>query len=234
MKKTLAVITLLAGAGSAYSQGTVNFFDYSTSFRQQFFSSQTLGASTVAVSYGGYSGYEEMGSTAAGIERPKGTTVYATGALLSGTGFDAQLLAAPGLNDALVTLLPTGPVVHFFTGSVSAGLYLSGGNVPIPGTTPGNGSSSTATVAVAVWANNGIDGAADTLAQAQADGYAWGVSNTGNLNYLGGWAVPVPWSSPDMPSSITSFSMIAEAVPEPGTIVLGVLGASAFLFRRRE
>jgi hypothetical protein len=246
MKKTLTVITLLAGAVSVYSQGppylqgSVSMADTpGGSFAIQVFLPQSPAASTVAVSYGGYTGYEEMGNTSNTNLSNPGSTIYANERVVTGYGCDAGLLAAPGLGDALSSLsfVPGSVVSTWFTYPWSdfAGFWNSDATAQIPGTTPGNGGSAAATLAVAVWANSGVNGSATTLAQAQADGYDWGVSNTGDVDDLGG-SIPGGgnYPTPSLPDSIESFSLAVNVVPEPSAIALGVMSASAFLFRRRK
>jgi len=229
MKKTITVMALLAGAVSVYSQGLVALSDYGGSFTIQIYSAQSAAASTTAVAYGGLTGNEEMGQSANGSLANPGTTVYAAGTAL-GAGYSVQLLAAAGAGDAIATLLPAGPVIStWYSGDQITGL---GGlyQVQAGATTaaiPGAAVGSVATVALAAWNNEG--GTVNSLAAAQADGDPWGVSNTGNTAGLGGGIV----TPPGLPTSIDSFSL-ATTVPEPSTIALGVIGASAFLFRRRK
>ena len=56
-------MTLLAGAVSVYSQGQIFINDYNPQFSIQVWGQQSVAASTVAVSFGGYTGYEEMGNS---------------------------------------------------------------------------------------------------------------------------------------------------------------------------
>jgi len=209
-----------------YSQGQVSMNDYNGAFAIQVFTQQSAAASTVAVSYGGFSGFEQMGATAnSGAPAvPQGTTTYANAPL--GTGYSLQLLAAPGLSDPIGNLTPVGALeTVWYGGSYLTGLggfwNDSGTPVAIPGTT------TTATVALGAWNNEG--GTVTSLAQAQAGGDPWGVSTTGNINALGFGTI----QPPNLPTSIQSFSL-ATTVPEPSTIALGVIGASAFLMRLRR
>ena len=228
VKKSLTVIALLAGAASVHSQGQVSMSDYGGSFTIQIFNWEPGIANAVELSYGGYSTIEEMGTSPKLQLNSPGTTVFAPGSAL-GTGYSVQLLAAPGAGDALSTLVPTWPVITtWYTpagGNPTAGLngfWYSTANVKIVGGAPGT----TATVALAAWDNKG--GTVSRFAIAQAAGDPWGVSIPGNVYDLGGNAIPPP----NLPASIESFSLVAE-IPEPSTMALDVLGASAFLFRRR-
>jgi hypothetical protein len=194
MKKlSIAFLTLLAGASPLVSQ-TVTISDYSGSFLLQICGPQPLTNSTVAVSYGGYGGYEEMGNTS-NPNGNVGTNVYGSTSALGNPGYDVQLLAAPGTGDSLSTLSPCGPIISTW--------YATQGGNPTVGingfyktptgsttaTVPGVTANGPVTVAVAAWANNGVFGAANTLAQAQSFGYAWGVSLTASIAQTGGGAV---------------------------------------------
>lgn len=227
------MVTMLAGAVSAYSQGEVSLNDYNGNFAIQVFTQQSAAASTVAVSYGGYSGTEQMGATAnSGAPAvPQGTTTYANAPLTGSAGspaYSIELLAAPGLNQSLSSLVPVAGTIQttWYTGDYLSGL---GGFWNVSGTGLGTipGTTTTATVALAAWNNEG--GTVNTLAAAQSAGDPWGVSTTGNISALG-FATVQP---PNLPTTITSFSL-ATTVPEPSTIALGVMGASAFLMRLRR
>jgi hypothetical protein len=228
MKKTITVMTLLAGAVSAYSQGTINFSDYNAQYGQAVYAPST--GATVSVTYNGYTVMEVQGASAA--DKPSGGTTVYSGTPLSGTGFDAQVLAAPGENDTLLQLAPIGAPVFFGTSTTIPGRFVTAGQgYPTTTTTPsvpGSGVNGSVTVALAAWQNNGTAGAATTLAEAQSDGYEWGISALGNIAATGGGSITPPL----LPAVAGSFSL--GSVPEPSTIALGVLGASALLFRRRK
>jgi hypothetical protein len=223
-------MALLAGAASVYSQGQVSLVDYGSTFSIQVFSSQGLAASTTSVSYGGFNGQEEMGQSANPNLFNPGTTSYAAGSAL-GTGYSVQLLAATGTGDAISALSANGPVVTTWYAAAGGdpttgfnGLWLSGANASISGTSVGGG----ATVAIAAWDNEG--GTVGSLGAAQTAGDPWGVSTTGNIASLGG---PGGGTPSTLPNSILSFSLVS-TTPEPNTIALGIIGASAFLMRLRR
>jgi hypothetical protein len=227
IRSYLIVMTLLAGAVSAFSQGTVSLYDYGTTFSIQIFAYTDPYNPTFEVSYGGEAATENMGNTANPNEIPAGTTTYVGPAL--GAGFDVQLLAAPGLNDLLSRLVPSSaPISTWYSGSASTGL---GGfwNSTELGTV--NGSTTTATVALAAWQIDGGGGAATTLAEAQAIGYDWGISATGNIYQLGG----INGAPPNLPVSIESFSLginYYDVLPEPSTLAFLLLAGAAFGARR--
>jgi hypothetical protein len=216
MKKTLTAIALLAGAVTGFSQGQVQMFDYGGSFAIELFTASSPLASTVTVSYGGFTGYEQQGNT--GSDDNPGSASYAGAPL--GPAYDVELLAGAG-GSTLSQLTPVAgsTVTSWLTGS-GAGYW----NAPtlvvtVPGVT------GTATLAIAAWSS-----AYPTLAAAEASGVTgvWGVSSIAS-EPLGFGSTPVPV----LPAGITSFSL-ANTVPEPSTIALGVIGASAFLMRLRR
>jgi len=225
-------VALLAGAVSAYSQGQIAFSDYGNSDHFAILIFNTQAAASVPVTYNGYTATEVQGNpTAAAYPQTGtgsvGTTVYAANSALTGTGYDLQLLGAPGASQPLSALVPDSVVITSGFGTVvgsTAGIFNESATVTTLGTITPPGA---ATVAIACWVNNGVDGAAATLATAQADGYAWGISTLGNVVLT-----TTPNSPPVFPTTITAFSL--GTVPEPSTIALGVIGASAFLMRLRR
>lgn len=245
MKKTLTVMTLLAGAVSVYSQGSVNMSDYYPagphgylSGTVQIFTGQGVGVGSL-VTDGAYSGWEVMGNTANTYMIAPGSTVYHTGSPL-GPGYSVGLLFAAGNQLAggySGLALANGSVVSTWENNSTQGSTpTSSGNYGLWSTTTAVASLPTvttgglATLAIAAWQNTGAQGAANTLAAAQADGYAWGVSDIVTANIA-----TTPNPAGNLPTTLTSFSLASVAsVPEPSTIALGVIGASTLLFRRRK
>jgi len=241
-KNSLTVMVLLAGAVSVHSQGYVSMNDYGATvghFGQgleiQIFQAQPLANSTTFVSTGSganQSGYEEMGQPANSYLPQPGTTVYVNSPSTIGPGYSVGLLALDGggatsYSQLSLALYPAITVVNTwynneFVSSLNNnyGIWQSSAVEVIPG------NASIASVAVAVWQNTGTAGAASTLSAAQADGYGWGVSSIQTANLATGTQAPG-----FLPTTITSFSLV-DPVPEPGPIALGLLGASALLFRR--
>jgi hypothetical protein len=237
MKKTLTAMTLLAGAVSVYSQGAISMNDYNgggAGFEIQVFPAQPLIASTVDVSGAITNGgvyKEEMGQPVNTYLPHPGLTVYVTGTKSSiGPGYDVGLLALDGGNATTygqLSLVPSSIVTTWWNSASSVtggnyGVWNSSATATVPG------SASTASVAIAAWQATGPAGAAATLAQAQADGYGWGVSSIQTASLAVGTGSPG-----FLPTTITSFSL-AQSVPEPSTVALGVIGASTLLFRRRK
>jgi hypothetical protein len=228
MKKTLAVttLTLLAGAVSVYAQGEVSLADYAGGFSIQVFQSQSLAASTSPVSYGGISGSELMGNTGNTYSTSPGSASYKAGSA-AGTGYDVELLLAEGSGLSASQLSPVGPIVTTWgaaAGASGTGTAGFGGIWTSSADATFGAAGDTVTVAIAAW-----NGAYSSLAAAQAAGLGnWGVSDTATLVMGGGKGAPSI-----LPAGLESFSLTA-AVPEPSTIALGVMGASALLFRRKK
>jgi hypothetical protein len=229
MKKTLTVTTLalLAGAASVYAQGQISMADYALGFSIQVFNVQP-------------SGTELMGKTGNTYSTSAGpTVVYAPGTALGTTGnstYSVQLLVGAGSGDALSALSPVGtPITTWWTpyGTAAGNATTTSlGGMWNPAGANGIASfgtpSEAVTVAIAAWNNKGGQDA--TLAAAEADPTgAWGFSNTANTTTGGGSA----GSPTGLPTSLESFSL-ATPTPEPSTIALGVIGASALLFRRKK
>jgi hypothetical protein len=233
MKKTLPVtiVALLAGAVSAYSQGQLSMADYLGGFGIQVFTPQ---GGSVPVSYGGFSGNEVMGNTGNGYSTSPGSATYgATTAVGSGTS--VQLLIAEGGGLAASALSPAGGVITTWEDSTpgdpflgtsgnwdNAGFWNAQGELVTFGS-PGD----TVTVAIAAWNNEG--GTVNSLSAAQSAGDPWGISLAETMSMGGG----AKGSPANLPTAIESFSE-ETSVPEPSTIALGVMGASALLFRRRK
>jgi len=238
MKKTLAVLTLLAGAVSGYSQGQVGWADYLNSdFQITIWSPQvatpttqltgnspatfgngaTTGGDIPSGAQTGYTGVP-LGGSATGATAP---TDYANGNLWS-----VQLYAAATGS----TPVPVaGAVANMFTTSGNEGLYNVTGN-PIV-TIPGVAGGTSAALQLAAWYNAG--GTINSYSAAVTAGVPNGLSAIGNETIQS-----APSTPPDLPGGgITSFSLVGPAtsnVPEPSTIALGIMGASAFLMRLRR
>jgi alpha-tubulin suppressor-like RCC1 family protein len=209
---------LLAGATSVYSQGAIGLNDYSGSFGLiQVFQAQPLANSTNKVTVNGFSGYEEIGQPANSYLSHPGATVYATTPSTigtnSGTNYSVGLLALDGggaTNYSQLSFIANSVVTNWLprlanaTNNPSVNNNYGVWNTAVNASIPGN--SSNASIAIAVWQNNGAAGAAATLDQAQADGYAWGVSGIVSA------AVSLPPGFPTgLPNTLTSFSMATGA-----------------------
>jgi len=229
MKKTLILGAMLAGAVGAQAQGTVAFSDGAGGFEIHIYAPQAASPGT-----------EVQGN--AGNDQPSGSTTYDAGSAIGGSGtgtgygngnnVSVELYGLTGAGDSLASVQanPLSQYVgHAGTKSAAAaGLFVD----TFSGTDPGipNTSGGVATVALAAWWNPG--GAYPTIGAAQAAGQAYGWSDTATITALGGTGSP-PAPNPSL-AGLTSFSLISVTTsPEPSTIALGIMGASAFLARRR-
>jgi len=266
MKKTLIAASLIVGALSAYSQGTVFFLDRQSDVTIHVFAPQLAtpsvettgdqglasGASTGGVtsdlydnntSDGNYGGTSVTQTGTAATITTGGSTVYTGGAIgntlagfatpagsfnyNNGNDYTVELYAAPGNNVALSALSAVSQYVStMVTSSTTGGTWKTITVSSDPGIP--NTPSGLATVALYAWYNGGTG---LTLAQAQAANDPWGASPTDNLGSLGGVGGPPAATTGDL-IGLESFSLVT--TPEPSTIALGVIGASAFLFRRRK
>jgi len=228
MKKTLILAASLAGAVGAFAQGTVNFSDLA---------SVTI---TVYAPNPAAPTVETTGNTA--TDTPAGSTVYAgqaIGGSTTGTGptgygngnnFTAELFGAAGSGLAFSALSPlTQYQSTFLTQSGGAGIFVGSSPNPDPGVPGVSSTSSSASLSLAAWYNGG--GTITSLAAAEAAKVPYGWSTPFTLSNLGNLGAP-PSTPPDL-TGLTSFSLVS-SVPEPGTITLGLMGAAAFLARRRK
>lgn len=231
MKKSLTgIVALLAGAFVAHSQGTVSFGNYLTS--SYVYVSLKSGSTTTPI--GG-----SLGPTTAGTS-PQADVA-------NGNEWTVALYGAAGSGDASSTLLPLdqengSPVTaNLAEGNgttvanpdVVAGTWSTTEYGVVPSTT-GNGS---ATVQVYAWYNDG--GTITSYSAAKTAGVPTGFSATANVAGLGG---PNPTGGPTLTpaalpgAALGNFSLSGgtSTLPEPSTIALGVMGASAFLMRLRR
>jgi len=215
MKKTLIAMLLVGAVASAYSQGTVVFNNIVTGVVRAPVYGPETGNSTLS----------KTGNTTSGTVA--GTQVY-TGALLTGSGYVAQLWAATGAGAAEGAMQGATPTTTFRTGSAAG--FIAGTTASLTGVAK---DASVATLQLRVWDNS--SGLYPTWAQAEvawlAGTIAAGKSAPFNLNAIGGDLNP----SPSL-AGLQSFNIYSiGAVPEPSTFVLAGLGAAGLLiFRRRK
>jgi hypothetical protein len=227
MKKSLTIVSLLAGAVGVYAQGTVQWQAYYPGkisievYGPQPTSPtiQTYGNSAYDIPAGGttYDQSTYLGGAATGATSPSD---YANGNLWS-----IQLYAGATSGLTASQLDPVaGATSTFATSAADAGEWNGGSTVAIPSST--GGSAGSATVQLYVWYNGG---GTLTYAQALNAGDPVGVSQLLSIVGLGGGSPPA--TAPTI-AGMTSFSLAV--TPEPSTIALGVIGASAFLLRLRR
>jgi len=212
MKKTLtSTLALLAGAVAVHAQGSVSFANYLTG--SYLYVSYKASPSATPVNIGGVPGTyptPTMNNWAAEVGNGVAWTVQLWGAagasatLTEANALETASLAQGGVNDNL------------------AGTWVSTAVASIAGVANGGA----ATLELVAWYNAG--GAITDFATAQADYVPTGTSATITAN-LG--APPAPPTALPV-TALGNFSVMA--VPEPSTIALGVIGASAFLVRLRR
>ena len=229
MKKTLPiVITLLAGAVGAYAQAQIEFDDYAPNVPGDGFEItvwQPQGAGTSQVFGNGPADVPAGTQTYTGVAIGGSSTGSGPTGYANGNNFSIELLSGAGANATSLTPL-AGAVATFST--AFAGSWDASGGVLV--STP-YAIGSQNTFQLAAWYNGG-----GTISFAQASvpgsGDPYGLSNPANITMAGPPNVP---STLGGPNGITSFSLLANtSVPEPSTIALGLVGASAFLMRLRR
>ncbi|HEY3860933.1 MAG TPA: PEP-CTERM sorting domain-containing protein [Verrucomicrobiae bacterium] len=237
MKKTLITVSVLSGAIGAMAQGNIEWND-----------GQTFGTISIMSPNPATSGVEEVGQTS--YDSPQGSATY-SGGWLGGTS------TAPGGGVGLTPTSGTGGYNYQLNGNFTAGLYLdtslqalttditSGTPVATSGIQGGGAAGlwgSSALVAVdnniapgtkvfvgiAAWYSGGGAGSY-VAASSLPEGY---VESTSEVTLGGGG--PPPIQTPGLANlGLTSFSL-AQGVPEPSTVALGIIGASSFLMRVRR
>jgi hypothetical protein len=169
---------------------------------------------------------------------PTGSTVYG-GTLLGGSAagatavsdtgngsiWSAALYGAPGSGDAVntLTLVPGSTTTLNVSNVKLAGFVVAPASDPV---VTGSAYGGTVTLQAVAWYNNG--GQYGTLAAAEAANVPTGESTPFNVTLAGS-----PTASDPVLTGLTSFDLTTTSTPEPSTIALGVMGASAFLLRRR-
>jgi hypothetical protein len=224
MQKSLTIISLLAGAVGVYAQGQIHFDDYVTTTGDAFEiqvwqvqpgNSQVFGNSAADSPAGTqtYSGVA-VGGTATG----SGPTGYG-----NGNNYSIELYAANGADAPAGTLTAVPSALATFNTTGFPGTWDAAGGVVV--TVPQVPVGGTGSFQLQAWYNGG---GTLTYAQAAAGGDPYGSSLQENITLGGATAPPVSLNP------ITSFSLTTTTVPEPSTIALGVIGASAFLMRLRR
>jgi hypothetical protein len=225
MKKSITgVVALLAGAFVAHSQGTVSFANYNNGSGSYSYVSLAGGAKL-----GG-----ATGATSSTAVADNGNGNFWTAAVYGGAGTGDAASSLVALNQANGT-----PATATFADNSAGnpGEWYGSEIAVVPGTQSGTGGlglPNSATIQVYAWYNAG--GTINSYNAAVAAGVPAGFSSTANILNLGGQ----PASGPaNFAPSITGAAgvgnfTVSSSVPEPSTIALGVMGASAFLMRLRK
>jgi len=226
MKKIVISIGLLAGATAVYSQGAINWTDYvapatfgNSGFYIEVFGGGTGGpgntASDLPAGAATYTGVA-LGTTGTG----SGPAGYGNGANYTVGLYEATTQA--GLTTALAGV-PIG------TANFSAG----GGGWDFSGNLDATGvNSGSVWVELAAWYSGG--GAATYEAASLIPADPIGTSNAGQLTAAALPGTPSTFANTLGQAGITDFTISPVTTPEPSTIALGVIGASAFLMRLRR
>jgi hypothetical protein len=217
MKKLILSACAIVCAASIFGQGTVTFNNH-------------VAGSVVTHIYAPLASapwtWQQGNGTA---DTPAGTTDWSGWTLLAGSGYTAQLWAAPGLNQPESSLEPASPTTVMRTGG-GAG-YVAGVTTTLSNILPD--STGGATLEVRVWDNRGgtVTSWAAAFALMMTDStYALGSSPLFNLTAtIGG-----TFNTPPNLVGLQSFNILPAIGPEPSTLALAALGAAALLFSRRH
>lgn len=199
---------MLAGAFVSHSQGTVSFANY-LALPSYIYVSLVPGN----VRLGG----ESTGDSVAGelLSGPQYGNLWTVG-----------LYGAAGWGDPASSLVELSTATFADGGDDSVpGTWFSDAICQVPGTTVANHD---ATVQLYAWCNDG--GNLTSYAAALAAGVPAGFSATANVTaggLLPGGTILPPAA---LPSGL-NFTVTSTTIPEPSTVVLGVMGAAVFLLR---
>jgi len=216
MKKIALTLGALAAATSAYSQGTINFSDYQVSGNNAW--SISIFEPAVA---GSLPANNTLGNTPNDI--PAGTATYA-GYVLAGTGVEVGLYV--GATPSAVTAAITSGTPNYTTTLQTGGYWTYNSD-----TVALANASGTVYSAIAAWTTTTGSPTSYATALAAGDEAGYSVVST-TTTVLGGVGTPPPPPGNLIGSGITDLAI--GSVPEPSTIALGVMGASAFLMRLRR
>jgi hypothetical protein len=220
MKKTIIALVALTAAASVFAQGTVVFNNRVTGTIFTRVYAPQVATPTVQV----------VGNTAS--DTPGGTQTY-TGAQLTGSGWSAQLWAAPGAGAAEASLVAGTPITTFRTGTAAG--QVAAATATLTGVAA---DAPLATLQLRVWPATFA-----TWALAEA---AWMADNSQTIfigksplfevDKIGGQANPAPnLINSGKTSFLQSFSLVAHApIPEPSTFALLGLGALGMMIFRRK
>jgi hypothetical protein len=230
MKKSLILASLLAASTGVYAQGYLNW-NANGSWEISFYSPDTTSPGTTFT-----------GDSAQDV--PQGTTVYSGGWIGTSTSPGAGVGVAPANSGGVNYQSANGFVVGLYLDTSSAAVLsdITTGSPLATDTINAGGlagisanaqsplaAGSLVNVGLAAWYNG--SGTVTTYAEALAasDPHGYNIS-TGQVALGSLTGTPVAINGATI--GLTSFSLAT--VPEPSTIALGIVGASAFLMRLRR
>jgi len=259
MKKILLTSLISVGALGVYAQGTLEFSDYGSTYFSHIFSPNLTSAVTMSAPVT-QDNVSAAAATSFGMpsydsDSPAGTQTYPGSVLLGGSAangaqgifnngslWTVQLQGVGEANGTTpVAVSSLNPITQYTTTLDTSGSYTGQFNSPSFVTDPGiSGGSAFADVALACWYSgpnttfNGVPvvGVSSLAAAETTVGAIWGESAEVVGQPLNPPAVPPNPIQPDLET--TSFDLTQNSVPEPTTVALGVMAASAFLARRRK
>jgi len=235
MKRTLVLLGILAGAVGAYAQGTLNWSDGQGGYLISIMSPNPAAPTT-----------EQFGNTTS--DQPSGAANYGGGwvggtDVVPGGGVGATPANFLGINYQLNDNFQVGLYVDTslvalqndirngsplattgIQGGANAGIY---GIALLTYSDPNLSSGTPVYVGIAAWDTVNGGPSASSVPTANELWDPWGYVMSTITVLLGTPSTPADLSG----SGITSFSL---AVPEPGTVTLGVIGASLVLLRLRR
>lgn len=233
MKKSLILASLLVGSMGVYAQGTLDW-NSQGNWLISIYSPSTATPTVI-----------QTGDSP--LDVPAGSTTY-TGGFIGGTA------GSPGTGVGGTPSSGPGGVNYQTAGNFEVGLYINTtaalvqsditGGSPIATVGINDGALGTSTLAtdstipggtsvnvgLAAWYTGG--GTITSYAAAVAAGDPAGFNVSANQLALGTQTGTPVIIGPAL--GLTSFSLATAAVPEPSTIALGIVGASAFLMRLRR
>ena len=210
MKKLFLTLAAVAAVTNGFAQGTVNF------------NNNVPGTVVTRVYMPDNSGAQNSRTGNTATQTPPGTQVY-TSALVTGSGFTAQIWSAPGAGQPESALI--GYTTSTFRTGAAAGVFVGViatlGNV-LP-------DAAAATLQVRVFETQyGTWAAAEAAYQTTLD-VIIGKSELFTVNNIGG----VINTTPPLLTGLTSFNTYT-FIPEPSSLTLAGLGAAAMLWLRRD
>jgi PEP-CTERM motif-containing protein len=211
VKAILLASALVSGVATVLAQGTVVF------------NNRVVG-SVVTHVYGPNPANLAFHQTGNGpLDTPAGTTDWAGWPPLSGSGYSAQLWAAPGLSQPESSLQPAFPITTFRTGAAAGWVVGVTATLPnVPGDDLGG-----VTMIMRIWDNAGgtITSWTDAMASSQVP-----VAESPSFNLT----APIGGTFNVPPNLVGLQSFNFAWIPEPTTLALATLGIALLVLARHR